>query len=77
MSTSDLEHIIERLDRFHRTRHFGKYRGLVRDVADPDGLGRIRAEVPAVYDDQLVALGHARPALRRSAAWPGPDPRSR
>ena len=31
-----------------RTRFYGKYRGVVRDVNDPDNLGRIRALVPEV-----------------------------
>lgn len=46
------ENLLVNLAEFQRTRHFGKYRGLVRDVSDPDGLGRIKAEVPAVYADQ-------------------------
>lgn len=49
----DLETIIERVTEFQRTRHFGKYRGLVTDIDDPNGLGRIQAEVPAVYGDVL------------------------
>ena len=34
-----------------RSRFFGKYRGLVKDVDDPDKLGRITAQVPEVYGD--------------------------
>ncbi|MEM9446420.1 MAG: phage baseplate assembly protein V [Verrucomicrobiota bacterium] len=30
---------------------YGKYPGIVRDVDDPDKLGRIRAEVPAIYGE--------------------------
>ena len=32
---------------FMRTRHFGKYRGLVSDISDPENLCRIKAKVPA------------------------------
>jgi uncharacterized protein involved in type VI secretion and phage assembly len=41
-------------------RHFGKYRGLVVDVNDPQELGRIRARVPEVL--QSVETGWALPA---------------
>jgi uncharacterized protein involved in type VI secretion and phage assembly len=41
-------------------RHYGKYRGLVVDVADPMQLGRIRARVPEVFGE--VETGWALPA---------------
>ena len=44
-----------------RTRFYGKYRGIVRDIDDPESLCRIKAEVPAIYDDQ--ASPWAMPAL--------------
>ena len=50
---SDFESILERVSEFQRTRYFGKYRGLVNDIDDPDGLGRIKADVPAVFGDQV------------------------
>lgn len=50
---SDFETILERVTEFQRTKYFGKYRGLVADIADPDELGRIVAEVPAVYGEAL------------------------
>jgi hypothetical protein len=59
--TGELESVVERLAEHHRGRHFGKYRGLVRDVADPDGMARIRAEVPAVYGEAVSPW--AMPAL--------------
>lgn len=40
------------LAEFQRNHYFGKYRGIVEDVDDPLGIGRIRAQVPAVYADQ-------------------------
>ena len=58
---TETEELLVRIADFQRTRHFGKYRGLVRDVDDPDGLGRIRATVPAVY--QEVDSPWAMPAL--------------
>jgi hypothetical protein len=35
-----------------RERFYGKYRGIVADIDDPEGLARIRAQVPAVLGDQ-------------------------
>lgn len=34
-----------------RTRFYGKYRGLVKNVDDPEHLGRIQARVPEIYQD--------------------------
>jgi hypothetical protein len=51
--SDDVDAVLERVTEFQRTRYFGKYRGIARDVDDPDGLGRIVAEVPAVYGEQL------------------------
>lgn len=48
-----VEDVLERVTEFQRTKYFGKYRGLVSDIEDPDGLGRIVAEVPAVYGEAL------------------------
>lgn len=44
--------LLYRLAEAQRDRHFGKYRGQVRDLADPEKLGRIKASVPAVYGEQ-------------------------
>jgi uncharacterized protein involved in type VI secretion and phage assembly len=41
-------------------RHYGKYRGIVTDNADPNNLGRLRARVPEVLGD--VESGWALPA---------------
>lgn len=46
------QELLLRLAEAQRDRHFGKYRGLVRDVSDPEGQGRIKASVPAVYAEQ-------------------------
>lgn len=45
------------LDRF-----FGKYEGVVTDVADPKKIGRLRAKVPAVLGEQ-VESGWALPCV--------------
>lgn len=42
------------------SRHYGKYRGVVTDNADPSDLGRLRARVPEVLGD--VVSGWALPA---------------
>ncbi len=43
----DEQTLMDILDRL-RNRYFGKYRGTVTDVNDPNNLGRIKATVPAV-----------------------------
>lgn len=41
--------------------YFGKYSGIVSDNVDPDKLGQLKVEVPAVFPDGEVVV--ARPAL--------------
>ncbi len=48
----DLAELTAEIAEFLRSRHFGKYRGLVDDIRDPENLGRIRARVPAVYGEE-------------------------
>lgn len=48
-------------------RHYGKYRGIVVDNEDPNGLARLKARVPEVFGD--VESGWALP----SVAYAGPD----
>lgn len=52
MMTSDMEQKIVELAEFQRGRYFGKYRGLVQDVDDPENMGRIVAQVPEVYGQE-------------------------
>ena len=52
MPDRDTERLVVELTEFVRSRYFGKYRGLVRDVDDPETLGRIVAQVPEVYGDE-------------------------
>jgi len=56
-----LEHTVETLTRQAGSRFFGKYRGTVTDVDDPDNNGRIKAQVPAVMGETEV--GWALPAF--------------
>jgi hypothetical protein len=53
---------------FLRTRRFGKYRGRVTDIADPEGLGRVRAMVPDIFGVDQTS-GWAMPA----APFAGPQ----
>jgi uncharacterized protein involved in type VI secretion and phage assembly len=48
-STSETEKLLVELTEFQGCHYFGKYRGIVRDVNDPENLGRIMARVPEVY----------------------------
>jgi uncharacterized protein involved in type VI secretion and phage assembly len=48
-----LERTVERTAERVATRFYGKYRGLVSDISDPDNMCRIRATVPAVLHDQV------------------------
>ena len=49
----DVEEVVVRLAEQARTRHYGKFRGIVKDVDDPLDLARVTAEVPAVLGDQV------------------------
>ena len=55
-----MEQHVERLVERVGSSYFGKYRGVVTDVDDPNDQCRIRATVPAVLGDQ--ACGWAMPA---------------
>ena len=48
---AEYESLLVRVAEFQRSRHFGKYRGVVADISDPDDMLRIKATVPAVYGD--------------------------
>jgi len=52
MTDRSMEHLVVELVERMRTRFYGKYRGLVRDVDDPESMGRIVAQVPEVYVDE-------------------------
>ena len=50
MSEQEMEQLVIEAVKFIRSRYFGKYRGLVRDVDDDENLGRIKARVPEIYE---------------------------
>ena len=54
---STVANVVERVT----TTYYGKYRGTVADISDPEDLCRIRANVPAVLHDQISPW--AMPAL--------------
>ena len=49
MESGTLERLVVELATQSRTRHFGKYRGLVADNQDPAAIGRIKAQDPEVF----------------------------
>lgn len=55
MSDPLLETTLERLVERVGSSCFGKYRGIVSDVDDPESLCRIRATVPAILGEQACA----------------------
>ena len=52
MTDAQMERLVVELAQHIRNRHFGKYRGLVIDIEDPENLGRIRARVPEVLGEE-------------------------
>ena len=55
MMGGDLERLVVELAEAARQRFYGKYRGVVQDVEDPEQLGRVRAYVPEVYGDEVIS----------------------
>jgi phage baseplate assembly protein gpV len=51
--SSEMEELLVQMREREQSLFYGKYRGLVRDIDDADGLCRIKAEVPAIYEDSL------------------------
>ena len=52
METSGVERLVAELSEQVRHRYYGKYRGVVKDNQDPEGMGRIRAVVPEVLNGE-------------------------
>ena len=50
---TEMEELLVEVTEQVRSRFYGKYRGVVCDVDDPESLCRIKAEVPAIYEDQV------------------------
>lgn len=63
-----IEELIQELLQQVEHRYYGKYRGYVHDVCDPDNRGRIRAVVPRLLGED-TPTGWALPA----APYAGPD----
>jgi hypothetical protein len=53
MDDDGLEQVVVGLAEQARSRFYGKYRGVVERIDDPESLGRIRAYVPEVLDTEL------------------------
>lgn len=51
MPATDTEQLLGQMADFMNSRFFGKYRGKVTDVDDPEEMGRIKAVVPAVLGE--------------------------
>lgn len=51
MEGTAMERLVVELAEERRTRFYGKYRGVVSDVDDPESMGRLRAKVPEVLGD--------------------------
>ena len=51
MSTSSLERLVVEIAEQQRSSFYGKYRGVVTEIEDPESMGRIRANVPEVLAD--------------------------
>lgn len=51
MTNRDLDQLTVQTAEFLRNSYFGKYRGIVRDVEDPETMGRIVAQVPEVFGE--------------------------
>jgi len=52
MNDQSSERLLVELAEWKRSRCFGKYRGLVKDVNDPENMGRILTQVPEVYGEE-------------------------
>ena len=49
MPDREMEQLALEVSEYMRTRYFGKYRGIVKEVGEGDDLGKIKAEIPEVY----------------------------
>ncbi|QZZ18786.1 hypothetical protein J5X98_15115 [Leptothermofonsia sichuanensis E412] len=49
MSSNTHEQLLVNLAEQSQSRYYGKYRGIVRDVDDPENLGRVKAQVPELF----------------------------
>lgn len=61
MPEENYEQLVVELSEHVRGRYYGKYRGTVEDVSDPEDMGRIKCRVPSVYGDEVSP--HALPCV--------------
>ncbi len=61
MPTQEFEEMLVGMAETMRSRFYGKYRGLVTDVTDPEQMGRIQAQVPEILGE--LASPWALPAV--------------
>lgn len=52
MAAQELEEMLVNMAETMRSRYYGKYRGLVTDVDDPEKMGRVKAKVPEIYQEE-------------------------
>lgn len=69
MSTQEHEELLVNMAETMRSRYYGKYRGVVSDVDDPDKLGRIKAQVPEILQEEISPW--ALPAVALAGAGHG------
>jgi uncharacterized protein involved in type VI secretion and phage assembly len=69
MAAQDYEEMLVNMVETMRSRYYGKYRGIVKDVNDPENMGRITAQVPEIYQEEVSPW--ALPALPYSGAGTG------
>lgn len=53
MERPAMERLVVELAEQTRTRFYGKYRGVVTNVDDPENMGRIQANVPEILGDEV------------------------
>ncbi len=67
MTDASMDNLVVEATEFIRNRYFGKYRGVVKDIDDPENSGRIIAQVPEVYGERKL------PWAMPSVPFAGPD----
>src|SRR5260370_41579377 len=67
VAISDQEEVLVGMGETMRSRYYGKYRGIVTDVNDPESLGRITAQVPEILQEEVS------PWALPAAAFAGPS----
>lgn len=53
MPTQEHEEMLVSMAETMRSRYYGKYRGVVSDVDDPEKLGRVKAQVPEILGEAV------------------------